>query len=59
MTIAAGTVSGPTFATLTAMMFDVTRVATKSAATASRRGLGARVGVAGRMPPKGSGRVGS
>src|SRR5438105_5933179 len=42
MTIAAGTVSGPTSATLTAMMFDVTSVATNNAATASSSGLGAR-----------------
>src|ERR1700730_4780484 len=43
MRIAAGAGIGPSDATFTAMMFDVTNVATNSAATTMRSGLGVRV----------------
>ena len=44
ITIAAGTENGPTAAIFTAMMFDATSVATNTAETASRSGLGVRTG---------------
>ncbi len=44
MTIAAGTENGPTAAIFTAMMFDATSEATKSAETMSSSGLGVRMG---------------